>query len=423
MRVLFLTNYYPPFEVGGYEQLCRDVAMRLEARGHIVAVLTSDRGVTQSKGVDEPGIFRHLRLQPQHYARLSPVAQSFLTRRTVETQNRHAFRAVVQQWQPEVVFVWNLEGLPHELAADAEVLSGVSVAYWLAGISPAEPDAFWRYWTQPPGRRSSFRFVKRVLSRVALAQMRREGKPVSPKMQHVAVVSEYIRRKGWVEGWLPANAAVIYNGVETELFYRPVPTPDAPPPLGLLSAGRVSPDKGVHVAIEAVGILAKARPQRDFRLTVAGVGPPDYLARLQELSASNGCADLIWYTGWLPREQMPELMHQCHILLLPTVTQEPFSRVTLEGMAAGLAVIGTLTGGTGELLQDGVNALTCAAGDSAGLARQIASLLDDPELRYRLALRGQATVLEQYTLERMVDRVEDLLERAVLEQRSSGVII
>ena len=42
MRVLFLSNYYPPFEVGGYEQLCRDVAERLAERGHTVAVLTSD---------------------------------------------------------------------------------------------------------------------------------------------------------------------------------------------------------------------------------------------------------------------------------------------------------------------------------------------------------------------------------------------
>ena len=47
MRILFLTNFYPPYEVGGYEQLCRDVAVRLADRGHSYAVLTSDHGVKQ----------------------------------------------------------------------------------------------------------------------------------------------------------------------------------------------------------------------------------------------------------------------------------------------------------------------------------------------------------------------------------------
>ena len=120
--------------------------------------------------------------------------------------------------------------------------------------------------------------------------------------------------------------------------------------------------------------------------------------------------------GWLPRERMPNLMHTCHILLLTAIHPEPFARVVIEGMAAGLAVVGTLTGGTGELLQDGINGLACAAEDSQDLARQIGRLLDDPHLRYRLACQGQETVLAQYTLEHMVERLEDLLERAVAEQ-------
>ena len=163
----------------------------------------------------------------------------------------------------------------------------MAVAYWLAGYTPAEPDLFWRYWTQPPGKRAFLESIKGVLRRAALAQMRREGKPVRPQMRHVAVVSEYMRRKGLAENTLPAHTEVIYNGVETDSFYRPVPPPDAPPPINLLLAGRVSPDKGIHVAVEAVGSLAQARPQRDFRLIIAGSGPADYLEQLQRLAADS----------------------------------------------------------------------------------------------------------------------------------------
>lgn len=418
MRILFLTNYYPPYEVGGYEQLCRDVAERLAGRGHTIAVLTSDRGVAKGEKVAESGINRLLRIQPQYGTRLSPAAQHFLTRRKIEAYNRHTCQRVIEQFRPDVIFIWNLEGLPHELAVDAEVHSGVAVAYWLAGVTPAEPDSFWRYWTRPPGKRPSLQNVKGVLSRIALAQMRREGKPVHPPMSHVALVSEYMRSKGLAANTLPDHAEVIYNGVETDSFYRPVPLPDALPPINLLLAGRVSADKGVHAAVGAVGIVAQARSQRDFRLIVAGSGPADYLERLRKLVASYGCADMVSFLGWMPREQMPGLMHQCHILLLPTVTQEPFARVTLEGMAAGLAVIGTLTGGTGELLKDQVNGLACVAEDSQDLASQIGRLLDMPHLRHRLASRGQEMVLEHYTLEHMVERVESLLERAVIEKNA-----
>lgn len=420
MRILFVTNYYPPFEVGGYEQLCRDVAERLAERGHAIAVLTSDRGVSRGESATANGsIHRLLRIQPRFGTRPGPAMQFFLTRRRIEAYNRLACRNLVQQYQPDVVFIWNLEGLPYELATDVESLQGVAAAYWLAHYSPAGPDLYWRFWTQPPGKHTHLEMFKGVLGRLALAQMRREGKPVRPQMCHVAVVSEWMRSKGLAENTLPTHTEVIYNGVETDLFYHPVHPPDGQLPVNLLLAGRVSADKGIHIAVEAVGTLAQARPQRDFRLIIAGSGPRDYQEQLQKSAASYGIGELVSFTGWLPREQMPSLMHKCHVLLLTAIYPEAFARVVLEGMAAGLAVVGTLTGGTGELLRHRHNGLVYAAEDGQDLARQIGQLLDNPHLRHGLASCGQEMVLGQYSLERMVERVEDLLHRAVAEQSTS----
>lgn len=412
MRLLFLTNYYPPFEVGGYEQLCHDIADRLAARGHIVAVLTSNHRVKKGDHLPEPFVYRLWDIQPVFGSKPGPIAQFFLTRNKTEAKNRQIFQQVAREFNPDVVFIWNLQGLPYELSLDAEALPGVAVAYWLAGYTPAEPDLFWHYWTSVPGKRSFLQPIKHTLGKLAIAHMRREGKPVRPAMQHVGVVSDYMRHKGWQEGTLPVHAEVIYNGVETDLFYRPVPPPDAPPPIKFLLAGRVSEDKGVHVAVEAIGRLAKSRPQRDFHLLLAGSGPEAYLARLQQLAADYQVSDLISFLGWLPREQMPALMHRSHVLLLPTVHQEPFARVTLEGMAAGLTVIGTLTGGTGEILRHEVTGLTCAPSDSQDMAQQMERILKEPMLRYQLANHAQLIVLQRYTLERMVDQIQNLLERA-----------
>jgi glycosyltransferase involved in cell wall biosynthesis len=84
-------------------------------------------------------------------------------------------------------------------------------------------------------------------------------------------------------------------------------------------------------------------------------------------------------------------------------------------MAAGLAVVGTLTGGTGELLIERENGLTCAAENSHEMAEKIEILLDDPAFRFQLACNGQKRVIGEFSLDRMVDRLENFLKRAVAE--------
>jgi glycosyltransferase involved in cell wall biosynthesis len=221
-----------------------------------------------------------------------------------------------------------------------------------------------------------------------------------------------MRRKGWQEGTLPPECEVIPNGIELDRFYRPAPPPDAPPPINLLIAGRITADKGVATAVEAVARLAQRRP-RDFHLLIAGAGPNDYRAKLDRMIRENNLGGHVTFLGRLPRSDIPALMHRCHIFLLPTDHDEPFARVMLEAMAAGLAVIGTLTGGTGELLIHERNGLAFAAADSADLACQIERLLDNPGLRYQLASQGQKDVVGHYSLDLMVDRLEGLLRRAI----------
>jgi glycogen(starch) synthase len=78
-------------------------------------------------------------------------------------------------------------------------------------------------------------------------------------------------------------------------------------------------------------------------------------------------------------------------------------------MAAGLVVVGTTTGGTKELLRDGETGLTFAPEDADGLAEQVTRLIIDPDLCCRLAQAGRQTVLENFTLGRMAQQIEDYL--------------
>ncbi len=414
MRVLFITNYYPPYEVGGYEQLCRDVAIRLAERGHEAQILTSNRGINKYSQVGETNVHRVLHLQPNFKSQISPALQFFLMRCRVEVHNRGCLRALAEQFVPDVIFIWNLQRIPRTIALEAESMPNVAVAYWLAGYSPAEPDEFLLYWTKPTPR-SVRGVIKSLLRKLAMHIMRSEGKPLRPKMRNIAVVSEYMRCKGITDGTLPVHTQVIYNGVEIEQFLRPVCT-EVRGPLRLLQAGRVSEDKGVHTAIEAVGHLAHTYQALDVHLDVVGSGPAAYLAHLQQLISQYDIGDKVTLLGWVPRADMAKLMAKCHVLLLPSIHPEAFARVVLEAMASGLAVIGTPTGGTGELLQHESTGLTFSPGDSQDLAKQIQRLLSDPSLRQRLAAEGQRMILERFTLEHMVGNIERFLEEVCISQ-------
>ncbi len=412
MRVLFVSNYYPPYEVGGYEQLCRDVALHLSKRGHTIEVLTSNHGVKAGAPLQESGVRRILRLQAIYELPQTVASQFFRQRRSDEAFDLACLCTAIREFQPDVVFFWNLEHLPRSLALEAEKTLGIGVAYWLAGHTPAEPDEFWAYWVTS-ARDSGKRLIKTPLAKLALTIMRSEGKPAHPEMKHVAVVSEFMRQKGMAEGTLPPNAYVLYNGVELDLFRRPV-CEDLTGPLILLQAGRISEDKGVHTAVEAIGLLAQDKASSNVHLHIAGSGPADYEARLRQTMQHYQAMDKVTFHGWLPRDQMPGLMAQCQVLLLPTGHQEPFARVVLEAMAGGLTVVSTLTGGTGEIVHHDHTGLTFPAGDSYALAEQIKRLMVEPGLRVRVARQGQQLVLEQFSLDHMVDNVERLLEQANL---------
>jgi len=107
---------------------------------------------------------------------------------------------------------------------------------------------------------------------------------------------------------------------------------------------------------------------------------------------------------------MPGLLRNFDVLLVTSTWAEPFARVVLEGMISGLVVVATSTGGTTEIVLDNENGLLFTPGDPEDLAQKIIRLMNDPELRKRLALAGKQTIKENFTITKMMDEVEGFLQ-------------
>jgi glycosyltransferase involved in cell wall biosynthesis len=183
----------------------------------------------------------------------------------------------------------------------------------------------------------------------------------------------------------------------------------------LLYAGRISPEKGIQTAIQAVEDLVHRRGIHTVKLLIAGGGQQGYVAQLRQTVSQANLEDYITFLGLLPKETMPDLYRKVDVFLFTSTWQEPFGRVLVEALAAGVVVVGTATGGSAEIL--GENVLAFAPGDAAGLADQILRLLEQPELRRQLVENGKQRAVRYFDNTRMVDEIEAYLS-SVLEQHN-----
>jgi glycosyltransferase involved in cell wall biosynthesis len=234
-------------------------------------------------------------------------------------------------------------------------------------------------------------------------------------LSHVAFVSQYVRQKHQQAGIRPPDARVIYNGIDPYPFLaaaqRRKPAPDA---LRLLYIGGLTPAKGVHVAIEALGVLKRSEELNNLSLRIVGGGQPDYENKLRQRVVDLGLEAYVTFQGREPRRKIPAIMAEHDVLLFTSIYEEPIARTVMEGMAAGLAVIATAVGGQAEMLEDGANALVTPPGDVNALATTIVRLKRDTGLRRHLATAGRKTIQTHFTLKRMVDEIEAWLQEIVV---------
>jgi glycosyltransferase involved in cell wall biosynthesis len=117
------------------------------------------------------------------------------------------------------------------------------------------------------------------------------------------------------------------------------------------------------------------------------------------------------WTGVIPRSELTGIYQAHDTLIFPSVWEEPFSIALLEGMASGLAIVSTETGGTPEILADGDNALIFPREDAQACAQQIIKLQGNPELHERIRKSARQIVEQRFTFEQMMMKIENSFQR------------
>jgi glycosyltransferase involved in cell wall biosynthesis len=179
----------------------------------------------------------------------------------------------------------------------------------------------------------------------------------------VATVSEDLRRQ--IEEIDPRlSTAVLRLPVRADVAPTPLP-PD--PPLRLLAAGRLSPEKGFDVLIEAMRIAVDHG--LDVRLDIIGSGPER--RALTALAAPLG--ERVKLTPALPHAELMRRLDGVHALVAPS-RREGLGLVALEAFARGRPVVASRVGGLAETVVDGVDGFLVPPEDPTALAAALARL-------------------------------------------------
>jgi glycosyltransferase involved in cell wall biosynthesis len=214
---------------------------------------------------------------------------------------------------------------------------------------------------------------------------------------------------------LPARKVVVIpNGCDLARFDRPR-DPASPLKAGLglgpadqvlLAVGRLAPQKGHEILLEALPAVRREAP----RLHTVVVGEGSLREPLERRTRELGLDDRVHFVGY--RADVAGWYAAADLSVLPSHF-EGLPLVTVESLAAGCPVVATAVDGTPEVVVDGVTGLTVPPGDPDRLGQAILRLVQDPVLRRTLGQQGRAHVRAHFDREQQVRLTEALYLRAL----------
>lgn len=206
-------------------------------------------------------------------------------------------------------------------------------------------------------------------------------------------------------GWIAPGAAVLIrgSGVDPATFVPAERKPDGPPLVIL--ASRLLASKGIAEFVEAARILKRDGADARFAL----VGEPDHdnpdtitESQLEAWRAS-GAVEV-----WGRRSDMPEVLRQASLFVLPTYYREGVPKALIEAAAAGIPAVTTDTPGCRDIVADGETGVLVPPHDDAALANAISELLHDPERRSVMGRRARERVLTHFSQQQVIDQTMKL---------------
>ena len=167
--------------------------------------------------------------------------------------------------------------------------------------------------------------------------------------------------------------------------------------------GCLSQVKGPFYLLEAFKKILSSYPKA--KLLVVGDGP--LKAMLKTVSEEKGIGNSVLFMGF--RRDVPQILKAIDVFVLPS-TGEGFGISLIEAMYMGLPCVATNVGGIPEVVENGSTGILVPPANSEALAKAIKELLDKPELAKKYGAAGKKRVLENFTADKYIEKLENLYD-------------
>jgi phosphatidylinositol alpha-mannosyltransferase len=373
-----LVSPYDFVHPGGVTEHVRHLADELRRRGHEVTILAPSSRVPDDHGI--PGYVRIGRSVPvRSNGSVARIALSFhLVRRVRSLLSKSDFD-VVHYHEPLV------PGLP---ITTLRFHRGVNVATFHA---TARRNLGYYY-----GRPFLRRYFNRLHACICVSEPARE------------FISQYF----------DGDFTVVPNGIDGTRFHPdlpPVPELRSEGMATILFVGRMEQRKGLPVLLDAYARLRRQRA--DCRLVIVGDGPMRWAYERQ--CEAKGVPDVA-FLGHVSASVLPRIYASSDIFCTPASGGESFGIVLLEAMASGVPVLASAIPGFAQVVEAGRDGVLVPPRQPEAWARELAALLDDPELRRSMGRNGIAKA-RRYDWKVVVDSVLDVYAEA--QERSRAHLV
>jgi len=404
MKILVVTDSYPPHHSGGYELRCRDVLNGLMERGHEVAII-STRCPTEHCNLhpDEMNIQRILHRKVDEKSLLKRIVNDASDLRQVDKR--------MKTFQPDLIYLWHLVNLsdailPYFSRYNLPVVydeGGNGLANFVK--KAAGPVYFHKNENDTPFRKRAKSILSTIIQKLSLNLINNVW--IFPHQLSANFNNQYSLTLAREKGVPLKHAAVTPSGVNTSrFFYRAHAQVNSP--VKILVPGRIVKIKGTMDALDLLGALINRGIST--QLTIVGeIFSRQYYQELVSAISDQGMTEYITIQPMLSQDDLVRLYHQADICFFPSYQPYGLSRIPLEAMACGCPVISYGNEGSGEIIYNQQTGFIVPESGISATVDVIETIMAQPDKLKTITTAARHVIEQKYAMEQYIDSVEAFL--------------
>lgn len=379
MKILVISNYYPPYFLGGFELSCEQNVNYLVEQNHDLVVLTGIYNKEAGKKENNSKVTVHRLLDYIDYN-----SHDYWNKSKIEKKNYHITKKIINEERPDFVYVWNLQYIslaPIWAVQDKKIKHLFSTG------------DFW---------------MKNYVRNTLLSKIKHTVKSFLPFfIERKMIINDIIAVSDWMKPIIEKK----YHAKNVYVYSNGIKVPDKlslnklsdGEPVKLMFAGRLEPNKGLGYIID----ILKDIENLNWVLNVFGTGEKSYLDSVKKQIKNLKLEDRVFFKGRVYPLDNEYKKH--HIFLFPTMMYEAFGKVILEAQIYGLPVVTVNRYGPDSIIIDKKTGYKCPLDDTNLWKKRISDLIKNENLRHEIAKNAFIRLKDKYELNKVMKNRYNLL--------------